>query len=428
MRFMVKFLIICLPLWSFLYGGEVFFVLTSDLHGNLEHFAYLAPVIRRYPQAVKIDAGDMFQGSFHVNKADGLPVLKALDILGYELAVLGNHDLEYPLETMQLWQRSFSGTLMGGQWKLKNLSLPNRLIVERNGYKIGIISLGDVGTEKRTVYWHDLSYCDETATVRSAVDALKKERCQAFILVAHISGGNFGTLNSIVRDVPEIDVIAYAHSHRSVLGKRTGRALVVQADSHGKSAILFKLNFDKDGKLSFVRSEKLLPAEFPDVEIMKLVVGNENNFPKLTEFAEAAEFGAVSAEILRRAAGAEAAFFRFPQESFPAHLTEKTLFELLPFGNRIVKITAEREALRKFIKKRRRKNKKFFSVGNFSGNGKITVAVSDHFFLSEKDLQLFQAREVGKFERDEILKALKNGEYRKIMHEKVEKSPSGTTL
>ena len=100
----------------------------------------------------------------------------------------------------------------------------------------------------------------------------------------------------------------------------------------------------------------------------------------------------------------------------------------MPFGNRIVKITAEREDFRKFIKKRRRKNKAFFQVGNFNGDGKITVAVSDHFFLSEKDLHLFKVSEIGRFERDEILKALKNDEYRKIIREKVEKSSSGTTL
>ena len=428
MRFMVKFLIICLPLWSFLCGGEVAFILTSDLHGELERFAYLAPVIRKYPQAVKIDAGDLFQGNYHVNKSKGIPVWKALNILGYEAAVLGNHDFEYPLETMQLWQRTFSGTLMGGQWKLKNFELPCKMTVERSGYRIGIIALGDVGLKKCTLFRQDLSYSDEITTVREAIESLKKEKCHAFILVAHISSGNFGVLNRIIRDAPEIDVIAGAHSHRSEPGRRIGRALVVQADPYGKSAVLFKLNFDDGGNLSFVRSELLMPSNTPDMEILKLCGSNEDTSDKLAKFADSAEFGAVCAEILRRAAGADAAFFRFNTDKFPVSLTDKALFSLLPFGNRIVRITAGRAEIRKFLKKRRRKNKAFFRAGNFDGNGTVTIAVSDHFFLSEKDLHSFSAVGTGKFERDEIVKALKNGEYRKIICEKVEKSSSGTTL
>ena len=430
---MVKFLLICLTLWSTLCGGEVFFILTSDLHGSLKKFSRLAPVIRRYPDAVKADAGDLFQGDYLVDKSSGIPMLNALDSLGYDLIVLGNHDLEYPLEVMKNWSRNFSGKILAGQWKLQGLDLPGIAIVERNGYKLGIIALGDVGLRKRTAFMPGLSYSDEAEVVRNAVEALKKEKCDSFILVCHIGVGNFGILNKIVREVPEIDVIAGAHSHRADAGRRIGRALAVQAGSHGESAVLLRLNFADDGKLQYVRSELLFPEKSTDPAISALYQNLKNQFsekmpPELGNFSGAEQFGMIAAEIIRRTTGTDGAFFRFPIERFPGVLNEENLFYLLPYGNRIIRVTADGELIRKFINRRRHKSRRFFRAGDFSKSGKITLAVSDHFFLNEKELHGFEVDGSDKFERIEIIKALKSGEYREIIPEKVEKSPSGTKL
>ncbi len=430
---MVKFLLICLTLWSTLCGGEVFFILTSDLHGSLKKFSYLAPVIRRYPTAVKADAGDLFQGDYLSDKSFGIPMLKALDHLGYDLVVLGNHDLEYPLEVMKNWSRNFSGKILAGQWKLPGLELPGIAIVERNGYKLGILALGDVGLRKRVNLIPGLIYSDEIEVLRNGIEKLKKAKCDAFILVCHIGVGNFGILNKIVREVPEIDVIAGAHSHNADAGRRIGRALAVQAGSHGESAVLLRLNFADNGNLQYIRSELLLPERSVDPEISALHGELKNQFsgkfsPVLGKFSDAAQFGVITAEIIRRAAGTDAAFFRFPAEKYPRVLNEENLFNLLPYGNRIVVITADGELIRKFINRRRHRSKRFFRAGDFSKTGKMTIAVSDHFFLKEKDLHGFEVHGSNKFERIEIIKALKNGEYREIIPEKVEKSPSGTKL
>ena len=430
---MVKFLLICLTLWSSLCGGEVLFILTSDLHGGLKKFSHLAPVIRRYPSAVKADAGDIFQGDYFVDKSSGLPMLKALDSLGYDLIVPGNHDLEYPLETMQNWSRNFSGKILAGQWHLKGLDLPGMAVVARDGYKLGIIALGDVGIKKRIAFLPGLSYSDEVEIVRNAVEVLKKEQCHAFILLCHIGVGNFGILNKIVREIPEIDLIAGAHSHRADVGRRIGRALAVQAGAHGECAVLLRFNFAENGRLQYIRSELLYPEKSADPEIYALYRDlqkkfSETSFLELGKFSGADEFGMVAAEIIRKAAATDGAFFRFPSERFPKLLSEEKLFYLLPYGNRIIKITADGDLIHKFIGRRRHKSKRFFKAGNFSKKGKITVAVSDYFFLKEKDLHEFEVEGIGKFERIEIIKALKSGEYREFLAEKVEKSPSGTKL
>ena len=124
----------------------------------------------------------------------------------------------------------------------------------------------------------------------------------------------------------------------------------------------------------------------------------------------------MAAEAIRRAAGSDAAFFRFGSANFSSRMTPFTLFNLLPFGNRIVKFTADKEAVLKFINRRRRKKRAFYRAGDFSGD-KLTIAVSDYFFLQEKELHRFEAGEIGIFERDVILNVLKSGEYREFMPE-----------
>ena len=59
------------------------FIIPEDLHGDLPALSLLAPQIRRYPEAVKIDLGDFAQSSFPVVRQNGLPVIEAFNELGY---------------------------------------------------------------------------------------------------------------------------------------------------------------------------------------------------------------------------------------------------------------------------------------------------------------------------------------------------------
>lgn len=407
---MIKTFLLSLALWSSLCGAEVFFIVTADLHGNLDKFSRLAPAIRAYPEAVKADAGDLFQGNYAVNEAQGIPVLDALNMLGYEIIVLGNHDLEYPLRVMQRWQAHFSGKILGGQWGLRGLKLPGFTVVERHGIRIGVIALGDVGLKKRTPFWQDLSYHDEVKTVRVAVDELKKFHCHAMVLIAHAGVGNFGLFNRLLRDVPEIDAVIGAHSHKSVPGRRIRGKLAVQPDSHSESAVLLRMTFDREKKLKFIRSELLRPADERDEAVMALKNSAEaqsmaRGSELLGKVESMEKFGTFAARSIRQAVGADVAFFRCEGADFTGELTRKKLYEKLPFGNRIVKVAIDREALMRFIKKRRRKNKKFFISGS-PDKERVILAVSDFFWLKESDLHHWKSCVSGKFERDVIIEAL----------------------
>ena len=147
------------------------FAFTSDLHGHLSStrllperkpsgLAHLVPVLRQlrteHPGLVLLDAGDTIQGdpaSFyfsHIRPDSGLPlpIIHAMNQLGYHAVVLGNHDFEPPVSVLQqtiaaskfLW-------LSGNAWLdgEDRLLLPPYLVLERQGVRVGIVGFTTPG-------------------------------------------------------------------------------------------------------------------------------------------------------------------------------------------------------------------------------------------------------------------------------------------
>lgn len=416
MCFRKNFWIYCLALWSLLlHSGEVVFIATADLHGNLRALAKLAPVIRRYPDAVKLDLGDFSQSNFAVTEQNGIPVVDAFNSLGYEVLVPGNHDLEYPEEVLHLWRRRFKGAVLGAQWRLgKFIPLP-WVIVERNGFRIGVIGLGDAGMKKRNGFWHDFQSADEIASVRQAVNYLRHERCDGILLACHISSTNYRILGDILHEVPEIDVAIGAHSHKENAGSFLRGKYVLQPGSHGESALYLSFCFDENRRLKYIRSKLLRPAEEMDKAVLTLAEdaerssANSGDIP-LRYFSDAASFGKAAAESICKAVDCDAAIFAFNPGKFRKGLTVEKLYDMLPYGNRIAVVSVDRETALKILKLRRKRLGEFFAAGDFNRD-KIRLALSDYLFFALPELSGKEGSITGIFERDVLIEAWKKQEY-----------------
>lgn len=415
--FRMKFCLFCLVLWSILlHGGEVVFIATADLHGDLRALAKLSPVIRCYPEAVKLDLGDFVQGNFAMDEHDGLPMIDAFNFLGYEIIVPGNHDLEYPESTLCRWRSNFKGSILGAQWRLGvYIPLPC-VVVERHGFRIGVIGLGDAGMKKRNRFWSSFHSGDEVSAVRQAVTFLRDKRCHGILLACHISSTNYRILGDILYQVPEIDAVIGAHSHRENAGGFLRKIYTVQPGAHGESAVYLSFNFDdRSGKLRYIRSLLLRPEEYGDEKLLALAEEAERSAAisgkiPLRSFTDPAAFGESAAELLRQAAGADAAIFTFAPGKFCKELTVRSLYEILPYGNRIAVVEVDRETALKILNSRRRRYGKFYTAGNFDRE-KFRLALSDYLLSALPELQGKSGQMTGKFERDVLLEAWKTQEY-----------------
>ncbi|HVV83342.1 MAG TPA: bifunctional UDP-sugar hydrolase/5'-nucleotidase [Kofleriaceae bacterium] len=76
---------------------------TNDLHGAVDRLPVLAGYIANLRAArakdggevLLVDAGDLFQGTLASNLAEGAPVVKAYDAIGYDAAAIGNHEFDF---------------------------------------------------------------------------------------------------------------------------------------------------------------------------------------------------------------------------------------------------------------------------------------------------------------------------------------------
>ena len=75
---------------------------TSDLHGNIERGVVFSGYVDNLRKARKrdggvvlVDAGDMFQGTIAANETEGAAVIRLYNAIGYDAAIVGNHEFDY---------------------------------------------------------------------------------------------------------------------------------------------------------------------------------------------------------------------------------------------------------------------------------------------------------------------------------------------
>ena len=78
--------------------SEFVILSTNDMHASLDNVARLATAVEKCRDTVftiVVDAGDRWTGNAYVDLAEGrLPIIRLMNIVGYDVATLGNHDFD----------------------------------------------------------------------------------------------------------------------------------------------------------------------------------------------------------------------------------------------------------------------------------------------------------------------------------------------
>src|SRR3954471_8107488 len=90
-----------------LYAAEPVHVVvmhTNDLHGHVlpgpgaGGSAALATIVHRERPDLMLDAGDSFFGTMISNMFEGAPMIEVMNAIGYDAAVLGNHEFNFGID------------------------------------------------------------------------------------------------------------------------------------------------------------------------------------------------------------------------------------------------------------------------------------------------------------------------------------------
>lgn len=79
--------------------GKTIILHSNDVHGAIDGYAYMtalkADYVARGAEVIMVDAGDYSQGTTYVSTTKGLDAVTMMNIAGYDIATLGNHEFDY---------------------------------------------------------------------------------------------------------------------------------------------------------------------------------------------------------------------------------------------------------------------------------------------------------------------------------------------
>ena len=212
-----------------------------------------------------VSQGDMWQGGVESNKTKGKLVTEAMNLIGFDAMAIGNHEFDWGEEAIKANKEIMNFSLLNSNiFYSKDNSRPNYLTpsinVERGGVKIGFIgaassSLGNdiIGSISKKFTFNDpINYIKEES------DKLKKDGCDAIILLTHDGGENeseFKYKELTIGESPYIDAIFLGHDHRQKSGSSNG-VPYIEGGSNGRYISHIQLEIVRSTKETSVKSKK----------------------------------------------------------------------------------------------------------------------------------------------------------------------------
>lgn len=290
-------------------GGTLVLMGTTDLHGWLLPYDYytgkatnnslasLVPMIDSVRAAnpgrtVLVESGDLLQGNpldfvySHLAPGETHPIVRAMDLVGYDAAAIGNHEFNYGIAHLDSamaharfpWLSANVFRAGTSEHAYRPWAMVERTVGGKR-VRIGITSVTPPGVAiwDRDNVRGRLEFRDVVASVRPVVAELRARGADLVLVAAHsgLEGSSYDTAATHVpaenaaadmaREVPGIDVIFMGHTHREVADTTINGVLVLQAKNWGASLAVATLELRQSGDGRWRVAEKhgriLRPAE-----------------------------------------------------------------------------------------------------------------------------------------------------------------------
>jgi len=231
---------------------------TNDVHSRLEPFpmdggkyegqggvaarATLIDKIRsEEAHVLLLDAGDIFQGTPYFNLYKGEPEIKAMSLMQYDAATMGNHDFDAGTEgfAKQLPHANFPVLIANYDFTdtvLENKTQPYKIFT-KGDVKIGVFGLGIKlkGLVPDDAYGNT-KYLEPLQIAKSVSERLKKkEKCDMVICLSHLGYEyNYNKVSDMIlaKETEYIDLIIGGHTHTflerpTVMKNKIGKNIVI---------------------------------------------------------------------------------------------------------------------------------------------------------------------------------------------------------
>lgn len=201
---------------------------SNDVHGAIDGYAKMAALKAMYEAAgasvIVVDAGDYIQGDSTVSVSQGATAVELMNMVGYSLSALGNHEFDYGYENMKVLEEKADFEILAANILYNGEpAFGTNKIVEAAGKKIGFFGLDtpETATKAHPAKIQGVTFLggeEMYACAQEQVDALKAEGAEIIVCLGHlgIDEETAATANrsiDLLEKVTGIDVFIDGHSH-----------------------------------------------------------------------------------------------------------------------------------------------------------------------------------------------------------------------
>ncbi|QAS53423.1 5'-nucleotidase C-terminal domain-containing protein [Halobacillus litoralis] len=304
---------------------------TNDTHGHLDDIAKRVTAVEEVreekPEALLLDAGDVFSGTLYFNEFKGQADLEFMNMMDYDMMTFGNHEFdlgsspeghqaladfvtkaEFPFVSSNVNFKDDEN--MNGLYKKYVSKLPsdgmayNSIIKKVDGEEVGFFGLtteetADISSPEA------ITFDDYIESAEDRVEALEQLGVDKIVALTHIGYDDNPAYDNdkLLAEVDGIDVIVGGHSH-TALGEPTevttnengdpkDPTVIVQAGQYGGDLGTLDVEFDEDGVVVGYAGELIDVSEKEaDPEAAEILEGYSSQVDEIRE----EESGGVAAE------------------------------------------------------------------------------------------------------------------------------------
>lgn len=329
---------------------------------------------------IKIANGDIFQGSYISNIHYGRPLIDALNTMNFTAFVIGNHEFDWGIEEIRKYA---DGNLENGEAnfpflaaniinKTTNQKLPwtkDYVIVENNGFKVGIIGAIGQGLESSiaTDKVKDYLFLDPVPIVSQLSALLRTEYdCDVVIVAIHEYNNYTNSRLSSLSGINRIDGIVCGHTHEQIAEyeyREDGYQVpVLQSYTKNRSVGEMIISFNTSNQMVNGSLRHYNPALYSDDQEVLNIIENyaediaagNREIGYTVEYLSRYTIGGEMVKAMRAKYGSDIAIINtggVRSDINQGIITVKDIYEVFPFDNKIIQTTISGAKLKDFLQK-----------------------------------------------------------------------------
>ncbi|WP_163528795.1 bifunctional metallophosphatase/5'-nucleotidase [Halobacillus ihumii] len=277
---------------------------TNDIHGHITQnqqyqqggMAIIGGIVEDFRSVnadgtVVVDGGDTMQGTLISNSFDGKSTIETLNDIQYDAGAIGNHEFDWGIDVLEQRLDDASYPILGANiFEEATGERPEwakpYTIVEKGGYKIGIIGFATPQTPQTTLSTHveGLEFPTPAPIAEELAAELEAKGADMVMVTSHLPGWHEEETEKIMGELAQLakssegglDALVGGHSHERVAG-HVNDIPVVEASRYTNAMGHIQLFVDPE-------TEEIYDSEVDMLETYEHLAGKDESVQEIVDY------------------------------------------------------------------------------------------------------------------------------------------------